>query len=151
MSKQPPPASTVSAVGPCPTVIQIVGRPGTGSLPSTIAPPDHPKILNTTWLYLVSNIWYCNSPAHLGKFYKDIWPSSHTLGKRVKNVMHLPRPHDYKASSLTTTPRGLLCLAILSRNKFYLFFWFGFYGPFKDISLTSSQLLIGGGREMENL
>ena len=26
---------------PCPTVIKIVGRPGTGSLPSTIAPPDH--------------------------------------------------------------------------------------------------------------
>ena len=43
MSKQPPPAPTASAVGPCPTVIQIVGRPGTGSLPSTIAPPDHPQ------------------------------------------------------------------------------------------------------------
>ena len=42
MSKQAPPAPTASAVGPCPTVIQIVGRPGTGSLPSTIAPPDHP-------------------------------------------------------------------------------------------------------------
>ena len=42
MSKQPPPAPTASAIGPCPTVIQIVGRPGTGSLPSTIAPPDHP-------------------------------------------------------------------------------------------------------------
>ena len=36
MSKQPPPAPTASAVGPCPTVIH------TGSLPSTIAPPDHP-------------------------------------------------------------------------------------------------------------
>ena len=43
MSKQPPPAHTASAVGPCPTVIQIVGRPGTGSLPSTIEPPDHPR------------------------------------------------------------------------------------------------------------
>ena len=43
MSKQPPPAPTVSAVGLCPTVIQIVGRPGTGSLPRTIAPPDHPN------------------------------------------------------------------------------------------------------------
>ena len=42
MSKQPPSAPTASAVGPCPTEIQIVGRPGTGSLPSTIAPPDHP-------------------------------------------------------------------------------------------------------------
>ena len=37
MSKQPPPAPTASAVGPCPTEIQIVGRPGFGSLPSTIA------------------------------------------------------------------------------------------------------------------
>ena len=43
MSKQPPPAPTASAIGPCPTIIQIVGRPGTGSLPSTIAPPDHPS------------------------------------------------------------------------------------------------------------
>ena len=43
MSKQPPPAPTASAVGPCPTGIKIVGRPGTGSLPSTIAPPNHPR------------------------------------------------------------------------------------------------------------
>ena len=43
-SKQPPPAPTASAVGPCPTVIQSVGRPGTGSLPSTFAPPDHPHL-----------------------------------------------------------------------------------------------------------
>ena len=43
MSKHPPPAPTASAVGPCPTVIQIVGRPGAGSSPSTIAPPDHPR------------------------------------------------------------------------------------------------------------
>ena len=50
MSKQPPPAPTTSAVGPCPTVIQIVGRPGTGSLPSTIAPPDHPLVLGLTAL-----------------------------------------------------------------------------------------------------
>ena len=42
MSKQLPPAPTASAVGP--TVIKIVGRPDTGSLPSTIAPPDHPHI-----------------------------------------------------------------------------------------------------------
>ena len=36
MSKQPAPAA--SAVGPCPTIIQIVGRPGTGSL----EPSHHP-------------------------------------------------------------------------------------------------------------
>ena len=44
MSKQPPPAPTASAEGPGPTIIQIVGRPGTGNLPSTIAPPDHPQL-----------------------------------------------------------------------------------------------------------
>ena len=42
MSKQPPPAPTTSAVGPCPTS-EVVGRPGTWSLPSTIAPPDRPR------------------------------------------------------------------------------------------------------------
>ena len=29
MSKPPPPAPTASAIGPCRTVIKIVGRPGT--------------------------------------------------------------------------------------------------------------------------
>ena len=42
MYKQPPPAPTASAVDPCPTVTQIVGRPSNGSLPSTIAPTDQP-------------------------------------------------------------------------------------------------------------
>ena len=42
MSKQPLPAPTASAIGPCPSIIRIVGRPGTGGLPRTIAPPDHP-------------------------------------------------------------------------------------------------------------
>ena len=42
MSKPSPPAPTASAIGPCPTIIKNVGRPGTGSLPSTIAPPDPP-------------------------------------------------------------------------------------------------------------
>ena len=45
MSKPPPPLPTVCEIGPCPTIIQIVGRPGTGSLPSTIASPDHPFVM----------------------------------------------------------------------------------------------------------
>ena len=45
MSKQPPPAPTASAEGPCPTIIRIVGRPGTGSLPSTIVAPGKKHIL----------------------------------------------------------------------------------------------------------
>ena len=32
MSKPTPPAPTASAIGPCPTVIKIVGRPGTGGV-----------------------------------------------------------------------------------------------------------------------
>ena len=67
MSKQPPPAPTASAVGPFPTVIQIVGRPGTGSLPSTFAPPDHPqfnekvsmdfKQWNGHWILHIIDVW----------------------------------------------------------------------------------------------
>ena len=49
--KQPPPAA--SAIGPCPSVIQIVGRPGTGSLPSTIIPPGHPDTHPTSFTHLV--------------------------------------------------------------------------------------------------
>ena len=57
MSKQPPPAPTVSAVGSCPTVIQIVGRPGTGSLPSTIAPPHHPQYKKNGFLSNMFEYW----------------------------------------------------------------------------------------------
>ena len=32
----------------------------------------------------------------------------------------------------------------------FFFFWFGFYGPFKNISLISSQSFIKGGRQPEN-
>ena len=52
MSKQPPPAPTASTIGPCPTVIQVVGRPGAGSFPSTLAPPDHPTHLFRTYLLI---------------------------------------------------------------------------------------------------
>ena len=45
MSKQPLPAPTASAIGPCPTIFQFVGRLGTGSLSRTIATPDHPCLL----------------------------------------------------------------------------------------------------------
>ena len=51
MSKQPPPAPTERAVGPCPTLVQKVRRPGTGSLPSTIAPPDHPQAVKKLYYF----------------------------------------------------------------------------------------------------
>ena len=43
MSKQPPPAPTTGAGGPALLLSKLVVRPDTGSLPSTIAPPDHPQ------------------------------------------------------------------------------------------------------------
>ena len=33
---------------------------------------------------------------------------------------------------------------------FFFFFWFGFYGPFKNISLISSRSFTEGGRKPEN-
>ena len=54
MSKQSPPALTASAIGPCPTIIQISRTLGTESLPSTIALPDHPLKL-VTWPFSEEN------------------------------------------------------------------------------------------------
>ena len=41
MSNQPPPAPTASAIGPCPTIIQIVGPPALEVYPG---PSHHPTI-----------------------------------------------------------------------------------------------------------
>ena len=43
--KTTPPAPTASAVGPALLFTKLVGRIGTRSSPSTIAPPDHPYVL----------------------------------------------------------------------------------------------------------
>ena len=51
MSKQPPPAPTASAVGPCPIVIHIIGRPGTGSLPICVLNAlDQRRLPNVSYL-----------------------------------------------------------------------------------------------------
>ena len=55
MSKQPPPAPTASAVGPCPTVTQIVERAGTGSLPSTRYEQEHRMRMSTLLQLLLEN------------------------------------------------------------------------------------------------
>ena len=64
MSKQPAPAPIASAIGPCPTIILIVGRPGTGSLPRTIAPPDHPLLESKS----VDDYRYLTVYTHLSVF-----------------------------------------------------------------------------------
>ena len=47
MSKQPPPVPTASAIGPCPTIIQIVGRPALEVYPG---PSHHPTTLSMSRL-----------------------------------------------------------------------------------------------------
>ena len=55
--KKKTPAPTASAIGPCPTAIQIVGRPATESLPRTTVPPTPPppppRLLDDNYLYQV--------------------------------------------------------------------------------------------------
>ena len=60
------PAPTASAIGPCPTIIQIVGRPGTGSLPRTIAPSDHPllRIGVKRWRSPDNDVYECRNLKH---------------------------------------------------------------------------------------
>ena len=95
MSKPPPPAPTASAIGPCPTVIKIVGRPGTGSLPSTIAPPDHPlqqrdfQKTDTLYFFGYNTVFFFtfqNNPKNPDPNYKmdlDLW----NCLERVKLVL----------------------------------------------------------------
>ena len=52
MSKLPLPAPIAREIGPCPAIIQTVGRLGTESLPRTIATPDHPQN-NVYYYYLL--------------------------------------------------------------------------------------------------
>ena len=41
--QQLPPTPAASAEAPALLYFKLAGRPGTGSLPSIIAPPDHPR------------------------------------------------------------------------------------------------------------
>ena len=54
MSKQPPPAPTASAEGPCPTIVQTVGRPGTGVYP---APSHHPTTPCLELIFMVPKVF----------------------------------------------------------------------------------------------
>ena len=51
ISKQPPPAPTASAVGPCPTIIQIVGRPALEVYLAPWHPPTTPRKLRKILLF----------------------------------------------------------------------------------------------------
>ena len=90
MSKQPPPAPTASAVGPCPTVMQIVGRPGTGSLPSTIAPPDHLQANVIVLLLVLVNLSLIRiSDLSDTERVIDSITHKHTIAKMTSNISRL--------------------------------------------------------------
>ena len=67
MSKPTPPAPTASATGPCPTVIKIVGRPGTGSLPSTIKRYARKSIYHGCMVWIEKSVTRDHCSASLGK------------------------------------------------------------------------------------
>ena len=52
--KKRPPAQTASAIGPCPTIIQIVGRPGLEAYPGPSHHPTIPNILVDYALHLTA-------------------------------------------------------------------------------------------------
>ena len=119
MSKPPSPAPTVSAVGPCPTVIQIVGRSGTGSLPSTIAPPGHPLLL-TRATHLTQNLLHSKFFLHAllhhpiplhPKCQKLKLPSEDTKFVSTRNLVH------------TVTFQNVTC----THKTFFFFFFFFFF------------------------
>ena len=99
MSKQPPPVPTASTIGPCPTIIQIVGRPGTGSLPSTIAPPDHPPQICRTprhWKFIQDHRTTRPPPAQLAlSYYYSYYqnPRGWSDGAMVLGKLPVPGRH----------------------------------------------------------
>ena len=67
--------------------------------------------------------------------------------------------NDYHTLAFAILRQDLICVSIdlYGGGIFFFFFffffflvWFGFYGPFKTISLISSDRLIKAGRKLEN-
>ena len=129
MSKQPPPAPTASALGPCPTIIQIVGRPGTENLPRTSAPPDHPYKINESLFVCVcergrkikSNnhrgtrflLLYLVSLTHLFSFLYMLLQSYANISTMLTHARHLVIVLDLHIPFSHMPPgRGLFCFFV---------------------------------------
>ena len=91
MSKQPLPAATASAICPCSTMIQIVGRPGTEVYPGPLHHPTTPK--------------YCEKVyGRSGKnLFGPIKNSCEVLNKLKLRGFRAPIPSTYDFSTLYTT------------------------------------------------
>ena len=106
MSKLPPPAPTASAIGPCPTIIQIVGRPGTGSF------TQHHRTTRPTLLSLSLRNRYV--------IYSTVFQYKNPHACRLGGIL-VVRPHTIKYQDQTIMFQGSL---ILEHTMFLLFITF---------------------------
>ena len=105
------PAPTASAVGPCPTHIQLVRRPGTGSFPSTIALPNHGQRRMTNEGTGARRGWRGNERPS---------PSSSTVGTclSVVNLGRTPRRRYFHGVPMNYFREGINALSFLE-NVYY--------------------------------
>ena len=129
MSKQPPPAPTASAVGPCPTIIQIVGRPGTGSLSSTIAQPDHP--LCNIGILIRRHIESCRSHNGYGASNESISLNSFIM------LLYISLRNVYRKSAFQSIKRATETQTRLSLTKLHILFDYHFQ---RYVSRTDPQV-----------
>ena len=88
-----------------------------------------------------------------------LWFSSLWIFKCTCTVPYLGYRHAFFAWSLLKVSStclwaakalARLCSCAGLSDFFFFFFWFGVYGPFKNISLISSRSFIRGGQKPEN-
>ena len=105
----------------------------------SISNPNPDLHLTFTHYHPETKIWACLGQITPSKFDK-ICPLA--IPNQISTIsMHIIIPNLAKIH---------WCLLKLSSWNFFFFFWFGFYGPFKNISLISSRSFIEGGRKPEN-
>ena len=112
-------------------------------------------IKNLYCIVYFSRWWLASSNISVKFCFRACFPGKQNMIPSICRLLNLPRvclllkywqsPY-YRPLSPT--------LALLLFNFYcihvFFFFWFGFYGPFKNISLISSRSFIEGGRKPEN-
>ena len=80
------------------------------------------------------------------------WDKKNNNNKKTKQKKTNKRNQLVNIRSIHWAEKISNLLRILSeiQTELFFFFWFGFYGPFKNISLISSRSFIEGGRKPEN-
>ena len=116
MSKPPPPAPTASAIGPCPTVIEIVGRPRHWKFTQhhrTTRPPPTTTELSKLFVLLLSknmlNIVKKSMKGPVKIFFWSITNSCEVLNQLKSRGFRASSLSSYDFSTLyTTLPHNLI-------------------------------------------